>query len=535
MPVRHARAYFDMLKALRAFFDQPQTPEGAMAMVRDRIARRGELFLTMARERFFAAHSPYRPLLALAQCAYSDLEAMVRQHGVETTLQALRKSGVYLSYEEFKFGTEVRRDGRTFRFAPTQFDNYRGATVMATRSGGTRSTGTWMPLPIDHLALVQTAEWGITLKMLSDPNAPILIWQMGFPSGAGSGAWFNLAKLRRPPVRWFSLTPIPRGIQGRPYWGFRTARWMARRAGIRAPGPDFTPVRDVGKVLDAVQALLVSAGRCVIRTTPSCAVRLATEARQRGRSLRGVLFLTTGEPLTPAKAEEIHRLDARVFCHYVITEVGGSVGAPCGNPVETDEMHFRADALAMISSPHQIGDLTVDALMLTSLLPTAPKLLLNVEVDDFAHVQQRPCGCLWDELGCRWHLSDVRSLSKLTGEGTTLLGSNCVHIIERVLPEAFGGSSVDYQLVEAEDEAYLTRVYLLVSPRVGPIDSTAVLRKFAEALDATSMRPLGGRRTIWEQAQSIRVVRRDPITTGVGKLLPFHTLGAAERVDGWRT
>ncbi|MGH2670444.1 MAG: hypothetical protein ACRDH5_15240, partial [bacterium] len=256
------------------------------------------------------------------------------------------------------------------------------------------------------------------------------------------------------------------------------------------------------------------------------AVRLSAEARRRGEALRGVQFITNGEPLTPGKAEEVCRAGARVASRYSMNEVG-PVGVPCGVPAEADDMHLLTTTLAMIPSRRQFGDLTADALMLTSLAPTAPKLLLNVEVDDFAKIEQRRCGCLWDELGCRTHLADVRSFTKLTGEGTTLLGSNCVHILERVLPEAFGGSSVDYQLVEAEDEARLTRLYLLISPRVGPVQEAAVLRRFGEALEATASRPMGGKRTIWEQAQTIRVLRRDPIATGMGKLLPFHTLGVA--------
>ncbi|MGH2406005.1 MAG: hypothetical protein ACRDGN_16325, partial [bacterium] len=218
----------------------------------------------------------------------------------------------------------------------------------------------------------------------------------------------------------------------------------------------------------------------------------------------------------------------RVVCHYPAVELGGSAAAPCGDPVEVDDMHFRADVLAMVSSPRHFEETVVNTLMFTSLLPTAPKLLLNVEMDDFAVIAERECGCVWHDLGCRTHLSGVRSFTKLTGEGTTLLGSNCVDILERVLPAAFGGSSVDYQLVEAEDEAHLTRLYLLISPRVKAVDEAAVLRRFGDALEATAARPLGDRRTLWEQAQSIRVVRRDPFTTGIGKLLSFHTLGAAE-------
>ncbi len=475
----------------------------------------------------WTSHSPYRPLLDLAQCEYRDLEVMVRQQGLEGTLDALRRAGVYFSFEEFKVGGEVRREGCVFHVTPAQFNNRHAADGMRIRSGGTRGQGTWVTVPLEHQAEMQAPQYAVTMEMLADPDAPIVNWQPGFPAGAGLGGWLSLTRLHRPALRWFSLTPIPRWFHGRrSYWGFRTAHWMAWRAGIPAPMPEFTPVGEVGKVLGAVLDALKAAGQCIVHTTPSCAVRLSAEAGGRGETLRGVQFIVSGEPLTPGKAREIRQAGARVVPLYAMAEIG-LAAAPCGDPVEVDDMHLRADALAMVTSPRRIGDMTVDALMFTTLLGTAPKVLLNVEVDDFALVLERRCGCIWDELGCPIHLTGVRSFTKLTGEGTTLLGSNCVHIIERVMPETFGGTSIDYQLVEAEDDARLTRLYLLISPRIGPVDEAAVLRRFTEALEGTDRRPLGGRRPIWEQAQSVRVIRRDPIATGVGKLLPFHTIGAS--------
>ncbi len=519
------RGYPGLVRSLRAFFEREQTVEDAKATIRDRVARRDELFLSMARERFCTADSPYRPLLDLAQCGYRDIEVMMRQRGLEATLHALRRAGVYLTFEEFKFDAEVRRGGRVVRIGSPQLNGRRPQDVMSVRSGGTRSDGTWSPLNLEHLAATRAPQLSITLDVLTTPEVPILIWQLGFPSGAGISAWFAHARLRRPAVRWFSLTPIPRGVRRRHALAFRTAQWMAWRAGLRLPGPEFVPVAGTGRVFDAMWRVLGTSGRCVVITTPSCAVRLTAEAQRRGEGLRGVTFITGGEPLTADKAAEVWRAGARIASRYSITDAGGPVGAPCGDPAEAGDMHFLADSLAMIGVPRRFGDITVNTLMLTSLLPSAPQLLLNVEMDDFAVIEERRCGCVWDDLGCRTHLRRVRSFTKLTGEGTTLLGSNCVDILERVLPGAFGGSSVDYQLVEAEDEARLTRLYLLISPHVGPVDDAAVLRRFGEALEATATRPLGGRRVIWEQAQTIRVVRRDPIATGVGKLMPFHTLG----------
>ncbi len=464
----------------------------------------------------------------MAQCEYRDLELMVKQRGIESSLEYLQRAGVYLSFEEFKEGAEVQRAGRVIPVQPDQFDRPAAAGRIPVRSGGTRSRGLWISITLDHLATAYAPQLASFLDSVGGANTPIVTWQLGFPSGAGMIVWLALAKLRRPAVRWFSLTPAPRII--RPHQlAFRLARIIAQRAGIRTPQPEYAPVQHAPRVLDAVMPALRTAGVCIVITTPSCAVRLAAEARRRGVSLQGVHFLTSGEPLTPGKAEEITQTGGRAACHYAVTEAGGSVGAPCGNPIDPDEVHLRSDALVMITRPRRFGDMDVNAIMLTSLLPSAPMPLLNVEMDDFAETSRRPCICVWGRLGLETHLVRIRSFSKLTGEGTTLLGTNCVQIVEHTLPHAFGGTSVDYQLVEAEDEDRLTRLYLLVSPKVGPVDETEVLRRFTHALADTSGRPLGGTRPIWTQARSIRVIRRDPLITETGKLLPFRTLGASER------
>ena len=43
--------------------------------------------------------------------------------------------------------------------------------------------------------------------------------------------------------------------------------------------------------------------------------------------------------------------------------------------------------------------------------------------------------------GFTTHLREVRSYSKLTGEGVTLIGDEMIHLLEHVLPARFGGSA----------------------------------------------------------------------------------------------
>ena len=116
----------------------------------------------------------------------------------------------------------------------------------------------------------------------------------------------------------------------------------------------------------------------------------------------------------------------------------------------------------------------------------------------------------------------------MTGEGVTVLGTECVRILEEVLPREFGGRSIDYQLLEVEDAGHLTRLHLVVSPSVGALDEQRLLARFVLELRSPSTR---GRPAppMWRQAETIKVVRHEPVTTASGKLLPFHTLAFSQR------
>src|SRR3970282_2763578 len=95
--------------------------------------------------------------------------------------------------------------------------------------------------------------------------------------------------------------------------------------------------------------------------------------------------------------------------------------------------------------------------------PPPPKTRENGGGSDCGESPPRRCGCVFDELGLGHHFAYVRSFTKLTGEGATLLGTDCVRILEEVLPREFGGRSIDYQLLETEDEDHLTRLFLAIS------------------------------------------------------------------------
>jgi hypothetical protein len=125
-----------------------------------------------------------------------------------------------------------------------------------------------------------------------------------------------------------------------------------------------------------------------------------------------------------------------------------------------------------------------------------------------------------ESLGWNVHLRQIRSYRKLTGEGVTLIGSEMIHILEVVLPQRFGGTPLDYQLVEQEDERGLTRLYLVISPRVSIRDEVAVLAVVNDALRESSVAADAARVT-WKKANSLQIRRAEPIWTGRGKFSPL--------------
>jgi hypothetical protein len=144
-------------------------------------------------------------------------------------------------------------------------------------------------------------------------------------------------------------------------------------------------------------------------------------------------------------------------------------------------------------------------------------VLLNVESDDYGIVETRACGCPLDALGYHRHLRRIRSFGKLTGEGVTLVGSEMVRILEEVLPATFGGGPQDFQLVEEEGADGLTRLVLLVHPRLTIPREQDVVDVVLEAVGAGSV--AGGlAQSYWRQAGTFGIRRQAPEWTSRGKL-----------------
>ena len=127
-------------------------------------------------------------------------------------------------------------------------------------------------------------------------------------------------------------------------------------------------------------------------------------------------------------------------------------------------------------------------------------------------------------LGFTTHIHHVRSYEKLTSEGVMFMGSMLYELLEQTLPARFGGNATDYQLAE-EEENGMTRVNLIISPRVGQVDEEAVLEAF---FDGVSFADWSRRMAdMWRSNGTLKVQRREPYATRVGKILPLYVLGVS--------
>ena len=253
---------------------------------------------------------------------------------------------------------------------------------------------------------------------------------------------------------------------------------VRRAAGF--PKPEPVSLNHAGRVGRYLADLVEKGVSPCVNTSPSNAIRIAQAMLERGESLRAVTFLLGGEPLTQKRRTFIEGAGADAVPTYGFSE-GGPVGSQCPNPRAADDIHVYMDAFAVIQRDGALPDgLRTKPILLTSLRPACPKIFLNTEIGDSAVIEYRRCDCLFDELGYHQHLYQIRSTAKLSFAGMTVLCTDLFRLMEETLPSRFGGTAIDYQLLEKQDTLGFPCYVLRVSPEVGPLDERALLSFFLE-------------------------------------------------------
>ncbi len=496
--------------SLHRFLKHPLSVTECYAIVRDGFVKREANFLSLLRSGVYPnPASPYRKLLDHARCAFEDVESMVNRHGLEKTLQRLAAAGVYITSEEYKGTKPVERNGLSFSVHPPDFDNPNVVPSLEKRSGGTRSSGTRTAINFDFITDGVAVE-GVEFDELELGRASYGLWHDGLT------AQLDAIKRGVFPDKWFFPTSTNRNILAA-YYSMAVARLM----GYSVAWPERTSTQEAHKVAEWLAKNKSASLRSVLFTTASSAVRVSVTARYMGLDISGNHFLTGSEPLTPAREREIRAAGCTVTAHYASVETGIIA---CGCRYSTgDQMHLLESRLSVIQRERQVGytGVTVNAILLTTLLPASPKIFINMENGDYATIERRPCGCKFAGLGLTDHISHVRSYEKLTSEGMTFFAADLVRIVEEVLPAKFGGSPLDYQAVEEQDEMGLSRLTLIISPRAGNVNEAAVAKTVLEELSREGG-PYRKMAKIWQEANTVRVRREEPHPTKRGKVFPFQ-------------
>ncbi len=519
MHPRDLAPYVRLAAGFRTYLRTPTDSVTGSGSASRRLAMRGEnLVRIFDRYVYGYPRSPYLKLLRAAGVELGDVAALVDREGVEGALTVLADRGVYAGVEEFKGKQPMVRGSESFAVTEADFDNPFLAHDLEVQSGGTRSAGTRVPIKLEF-----TAALADDTAVLFDAHD---LWRhdqaIWLPFGGGASvALLVYSKLGRVPVKWFSHVS-GKELNPRFRWSARFLAAWGRLIGARLPVPEFAPL-SAAPTVARWMAERVRQGRppCVT-TYASSAVRAAVAALDQGLSLEGAAFITIGEPLTDAKRAKIEASGAKLIVRYAITEAG-IIGYGCSSPKASDDLHLLRTNLGMIERrmPIRGGEVEVDGLLITSLLGSAPKILINVATGDYATMETRECADTFGRLGYHVHLSEVRSFEKLTGEGVTFARTTLIHVLETVLPKKFGGEPTDYQLVEQETAAGLTQLCLMVSPTIGPIDEAALKRTFLETVGwGDGAMKMGS--VLWDQAGTLTIRREAPISTKMGKVQPFH-------------
>jgi hypothetical protein len=284
------------------------------------------------------------------------------------------------------------------------FDNPLLTRHYSASTGGSRGTGRRLRIDLDLLAheagYILEFQRGFDLQ-----QRPLALWRPVPAATAGLKTLLRYAKLGRRVERWFSQTPFSD-------WQQAILTHFTLFCGPGLPKPEHVPVGQAAVVAGWLAAQ-VSAGRAaVLECIVSAAVRVGLAAGQARLEIAGSFFRIGGEPYTAAKAAVIAAAGCQAACNYSMSEIG-TIGIACPETSERDDVHLLEDKLAAIQRSVTVGTSSVPALVYTTLMPSCPKLMLNVESDDYAVLETRACGCPLGQLGFHRHISQIRSYEKL--------------------------------------------------------------------------------------------------------------------------
>jgi hypothetical protein len=516
-----ARRAVDLTRGMRRLVRHPVSLGEAEATVAHEIGTREDRFLaSLDRLVWPFPTSPSRRLLRHAGFAPRDVGALVRTQGLVGALEQLRDHGVYVSYEEYHGRTPARRGSTTFEFSPADFFNPVTRADYLAATGGSRSSGTPVELSFAWQRR-QGVQRAIQLARAGVAGAPTATWLPVFPSAAGFGAVMKLTAGGNRPERWFSQVPVDLdGISAHKQLAnrFLPALSALTRAGL--PSPEHVPTADPQPVVDWLLEAVARAGRATITGYASSITAAARWAYEHDRDLSGVVAFPSSEPVTAGKLAGMRAAGMRAHPTYAFVPEG-TVALHC-DFCNDEEYHFWDNELGVITRRRSRGDGgEVDAFLLTSLAEEAPRVLVNVENDDYGSLRfDVECRCGLRTLGLRTRIANIRGISKVVAAGVSVDGEVFDRIVEIELPRRVGGGPGDFQFVECEG-AHGTELSLRVRP-----DLDLNEEHLRDAVDAVLRGSDNGRlaAAVWHRSGGLQIDRRPPLVTRAGKTLSFERI-----------
>lgn len=519
--VEELRLAARVLGSLPAFLRSPLTPESCRAVLASRLARRETAFLRQIdRWVFPLPNHPYARLLAQAGCSRPELLDLLETRGLDGALATLLRSGVYLTCDEFKGRVPVRRGSLVFTIEPTALIRPNAVVHGVSRSSGSRGPATAVPI---DLSFIRDHAVNTHLGLEAHFGGDWVHAHWGVPGGTSVTNTLELAMGGAPPARWF--TPVAadeRGLHPRYRLGARAMRLAGRVAGVPLPGPSLATLDDPSPIVHWIRYVLDAGGIPHVWGFASSAVLVCEAARAVGVDIAGARFTMGGEPTTGARRRAVEAVGAVPLPRFGATETD-IIAFACRSPEAPDDQHFFHDRHAVVEAREtDVPGVARGTILLTSLLDSAPVLLLNVSLGDQAVVTRRWCGCPMERLGWPLHVRNIRSFEKLTAGGMTFLDVDVIRVLEEVLPARFGGAPTDYQLVERLDgDAGRPVIGLRIHPRVGLLDAGEIADAFFNGIAGGD----SGERLMelqWRQGRVLRVEREPPARTRSGKVLHLH-------------
>jgi hypothetical protein len=515
--LRSASGFF---RGLRSFLadERPASSETRQRLARQTAEKEHAFERLLARAVFRHASSPYRRLFEWAGVSHSDVAALLARDGLTATLEQLHDAGVHLTLEEFKGLRPIVRPGLHVPVGAGDLDNPLNVRQYEAETGG--STGAARSVLVDlDLLECETAYHALFYSARGLDRRPVGIWHVAPPGAVGLKTALIQARLGRPAERWFSQrraqdAPLKHSVFA------RATVLAARFCGTRVPTPEYTPAEEALKVVEWLATVRKRGEPAVLVTTPSAAVRTCAAAVDSGTDITDTFFVLVGEPFTTAKAAVVAAAGCKAASHYAMSEVG-LIGLACASSPHVDDVHLLGEKVATIERPVSVSDTTISALYHTTVLPAAPKIMINVESGDFGVRERRRCDCGALPESCD-HLHTIRSYEKLTSEGMHLVGGDLMGLVDDVLPSRFGGRPTDYQFLEGEERG-LPRITLVIRSEVGTVDPRQVTDVVFQFLRerGTGQRLMAD---VWAQSRTLRVVRADPYVTPGGKIPPLRAL-----------